>query len=87
MKKSNLSIGDTLAIERTKLACERTFLAYFRTTMVLVSTGLSILSIDIFKDMRLWGGILTALSPLVLLFGVYRIFNIRKDIKATYKNR
>ena len=43
---------DWLAIERTKLANERTFLAYFRTFLVILGTGVTILKLEFFSDLK-----------------------------------
>ena len=76
---------DWLAIERTKLANERTFLSYFRTAFVLFGTGLSILKIDYFSQVRSVGILLLAVSLIVLLFGIIRLFQVRKGIQKHYK--
>lgn len=41
---NQLSLGDELALERTRLANERTNLAYLRTGMALVIAGLSLIN-------------------------------------------
>lgn len=43
---------DWLAIERTKLANERTFLAYFRTFIVFLGTGITLIKLQFFSEMK-----------------------------------
>ena len=80
-----LIIRDWLAIERTKLANERTFLSYFRTAFVLFGTGLSILKIDYFSEVRYVGVVLLIVSLMVLLFGILRLVQVRKGIYKYYR--
>jgi putative membrane protein len=76
---------DWLAIERTKLANERTFLAYFRTFIVLLGTGVTILKLEIFTELKSFGIILVIVSPVILLIGVIRLIYVRKLIRKHYK--
>ena len=76
---------DWLAIERTKLANERTFLSYFRTFVVFFGTGLTILKLEMFQDLKSFGMGLTLLSPIILSIGFYRLFRVRKKIRNHYK--
>ncbi len=78
---STLPRGDLLAIERTLLANERTFLAYFRTAVVFLTSGLAILSMKIFSEIRYLSVLLLVLSPLVLGFGLWRLLRVRKSIR------
>ena len=74
-----------LAIERTKLANERTFLAYFRTFLVILGTGIAILKLDLFSELKTFGITLVAISPVILLIGIVRLFRVKKTIKQHYK--
>lgn len=85
MKASEkLSKSDWLAIERTRLANERTFLAYFRTSLVFLGSGLSVLTIDFFVQIKYLGVILTALSPAILFVGIARLIQTRRKIQQFY---
>lgn len=75
---------DWLAIERTKLANERTFLAYFRTFLVILGTGVTILKLEFFSDLKSYGIILIVVSAFVLSIGVYRLFRVRRTIRKHY---
>ncbi|WP_228851304.1 DUF202 domain-containing protein [Aegicerativicinus sediminis] len=75
---------DWLAIERTKLANERTFLAYFRTFFVFLGTGLTILKIELFYELKSFGLLLLISSPILLLIGIYRLFKVKKLIQQYY---
>src|SRR5690606_21577556 len=50
--KGLLPRGDRLAIERTLLANERTFLAYFRTSVVFLTSGVAVLHLEFFAEIR-----------------------------------
>jgi putative membrane protein len=76
---------DWLAIERTKLANERTFLAYFRTFIVLLGTGMTIIKLELFQELKSFGLVLTIVSPIVLFIGVYRLFRVKRSIRKHYK--
>ncbi len=75
---------DWLAIERTKLANERTFLAYFRTFLVILGTGVTIIKLEFFSDLKSYGIILIVISAFVLSIGVYRLFRVRRTIRKHY---
>ena len=75
---------DWLAIERTKLANERTFLAYFRTFLVILGTGVTILKLEFFSDLKSYGIILIVVSAFVLSIGVYRLFRVKRKIRKHY---
>jgi len=86
MSKDKLTLGDTLAIERTHLANERTFLAFFRSSVFFLGTGLSIIHIAFFDEITNLGWGFVILSPFMFLFGLYRMFSVRKFIKKTLQN-
>jgi len=79
-----LTTRDWLALERTKLANERTFLAYFRTFLVILGTGVTILKLEFFSDLKSYGIILIAASAVILFIGIYRLFRVKKTIKKHY---
>ncbi|MDX1271061.1 DUF202 domain-containing protein [Bizionia paragorgiae] len=89
MKDTNdappLTTRDWLAIERTKLANERTFLAYFRTFMVFLGSGITILKLDWFSDIKGFGIVLISCSPILLIIGIVRLFHVKKIIRKHYK--
>lgn len=84
-EQNKLITRDWLAIERTKLANERTFLAYFRTFIVILGTGITLLKIEFFSDLKLFGWILMFISPIILCIGVFRLFRVKKTIRKHYK--
>lgn len=83
-EKKPLITRDWLAIERTKLANERTFLAYFRTFLVILGTGVTILKLEFFSDLKSYGIILIIVSAIILLIGVYRLLRVKKTIRKHY---
>ncbi len=82
MNNDNLSKSDYLAVERTNMANERTLLAYLRTFIILISSGVAIIKIEFLNQISLLGIILMAFSPLVLMFGIFRYYNLKKKIKT-----
>lgn len=83
-KKFTLVTRDWLAIERTKLANERTFLAYFRTFLVILGTGVTILKLEFFSDLKSYGIILIVVSAVILFIGIIRLVYVRKLIRKHY---
>lgn len=82
MENDPLITRDWLAIERTKLANERTFLAYFRTSMVFLGTGVGILKIEFFENIKPYGLAFLLIAPLIFFIGLARLFVVRKKIRA-----
>nr|WP_321234111.1 DUF202 domain-containing protein [uncultured Psychroserpens sp.] len=82
--KNPLITRDWLAIERTKLANERTFLAYFRTFLVILGTGVTILKLEFFSDLKSYGIILIIVSMILLIIGIYRLIRVKKTIRKHY---
>lgn len=83
MKEDKLNLSDRLAIERTHMANERTFLAFFRSAVFFLGTGISIIHINFFDDIPYLGWGFIVLSPLMFLFGLFRLIKVRKFIKST----
>ncbi|OZV69856.1 YidH family protein [Winogradskyella aurantia] len=84
-KNEHLIMRDWLAIERTKLANERTFLAYFRTFLVILGTGITIIKLDLFRELKSFGIILIVSSIFILCIGVFRLFRVKRTIRKHYK--
>lgn len=84
-QQKHLITRDWLAIERTKLANERTFLAYFRTFVVIFGTGLTVLKIELFSDLKGFGVALLVISPIILIIGIIRLFSVKRTIRKHYK--
>ena len=72
-------------ITRNWLAIERTFLAYFKTFIVFLGTGIAILELEFFSEMKLFGFILLILSPVILIIGLIRLILVKRTIKKHYK--
>ncbi len=83
--KSPLITRDWLAIERTKLANERTFLAYFRTFVVFLGTGITLLKLEFFSEMKSFGFVLLIISPIILVIGLLRLISVKRTIRKHYK--
>ncbi|WP_456442759.1 DUF202 domain-containing protein [Psychroserpens sp.] len=84
-EQNTLITRDWLAIERTKLANERTFLAYFRTFIVFLGTGLTVLKIEFFSELKTFGIALLIMSPIILIVGVIRLIRVKQTIRKHYK--
>lgn len=81
---SSLITRDWLAIERTKLANERTFLAYFRTFVVFLGTGITLLKLEFFSEIKLFGIMLLIISPIILVIGLLRLISVKRTIRKHY---
>ncbi len=81
---NSLVTRDWLAVERTKLANERTFLAYFRTFLVFLGTGVTIIKLEFFSDIKSYGIVFVIVAAILLFIGVYRLISIRKRIRRYY---
>ena len=89
MINTNLSLNEKLTVEMTHLSNERSLLAYFRTVVVFLSSGIAILKIELFKDLIFVAYILLGLSPILLIIGIVRFFQVKKTIstmRTAYKN-
>lgn len=83
-KNPNLILRDLLAIDRTRLSNERTFLSYFRSFIVIVSSGIAIMKIDMLTEIQSLGYAFLVIGPLMLLVGVGRFLYVRRHIKKLY---
>lgn len=84
-EESKLILRDWLALERTKLANERTFLAYFRSSIAFFVTGISLLKISYFADLKSLSIVFLVSSPIILGIGIYRLLSVKKWIEKHYK--
>ncbi|MGB5981797.1 MAG: DUF202 domain-containing protein [Nonlabens sp.] len=75
------SLTDELALERTKLANERTFLAYFRSSVVFLSSGLAILKLSMFEEIKWLGVSLVILGPILIIIGIVRLVYVKRKLK------
>ncbi len=73
-------------VEMTYLSNERSFLAYLRTFIVFVSSGVAILNIEKFKQYVFLGYVVIVLGIGILLFGLYRVVRVNKNIAAITKS-
>ncbi len=81
MEKLSENLNNSLAIERTKLANERTLLAYFRTFIILVSSGLAILKLEILHQLDFLGIALIILAPIIMAIALYRYSLVLRRIR------
>lgn len=86
MEENSLTLRDHLAIERTKLANERTFLAYFRTAIGMLASGVAIIGLEFFHEIKYVGYGLIIIAPLMFLVGLMRTLYVKKKIRSYYNN-
>ena len=79
--KDNMILRDFLAVDRTDLANERTLLAYMRTFIGLLVSGVGLIKFIDDNTLIVIGYILSSVSPIILLLGIYRFLRVRKKIK------
>lgn len=76
-----LTLGDYLAVERTRLANERTLLAYLRTTLALAAGSVTLLHFFDTAAARVSGWALLPVGLVLLTFGVVRYARVRRHIE------
>lgn len=78
---------DRLARDRTFLANERTFLSYIRTSIMLFATGLTLVKLFPVSFLHLvLAGIIVSFAFSILILGVFRFRNMKKDIQSIATN-
>ena len=82
MENPSLTLNEALTVEMTNLANERSLLAYLRTFVAFLSSGIAVLKIELFKDLIVVAYILLSLSPLLLIIGIIRFFQVKKTIST-----
>lgn len=76
------SIQSAMAIERTKMANTRTMLAYIRSSIGLFVAGAGLLKfVSEIKWVYAVGILFIIATPVVLGFGIWEYFNMRKKIE------
>jgi putative membrane protein len=81
--RTDLDPRDELAVGRTHLSNERTLLAYSRTGLALVATGAGLVEFIAAAVAQLLGWAFIGLGVMTMLFGVWRFFRVREDIRRT----
>ena len=80
--RDEMILRDYLALDRTVLANERTLLAYLRTFIGTFSAGIAIVKLFDSPFMKIIGFIFMVVSPLFIVFGLIRYFQISKKLKT-----
>lgn len=83
-QKAELILRDKLALDRTVLANERTLLSYFRSFVVVLSSGIAILKVELFEEIEYLGILLVTIAPILLVIGLARFIYVKKRIKSLY---
>jgi len=66
------------------MANERTFLAYLRTFIVVLSSGVAIIRVEVLQEMYDLGIFLLVVAPVILLIGIARFLYVRRHIKKYF---
>lgn len=79
-------LRDYLARDRTLLANERTLLSFVRTSIATVGSAIVCIKVIDEPTIIIFGIILLIISPLILFYGLFRYFAVRKRIVAIPDN-
>jgi len=78
-------LRDYLALDRTKLANERTLLSYIRVFISFLLTGVGFMELANTPFLIYFGIVLSAVSPLFLIIGIYRFIKLKKAMQKLDK--
>ncbi|MCG8585493.1 MAG: DUF202 domain-containing protein, partial [Pirellulales bacterium] len=78
----DLTLRDRLAVDRTILANERTMLGYVRTSMAFLALGASFLHFLEGVYPQVVGSVFMVLSFPILVVGVARYLQVRRELNA-----
>lgn len=82
-----LIIRDYLARQRTTLANQRTLLSFVRTSLYFLVSGIALFEVEKLEHVKELGYVALGLSLVILIYGFYSFFNIRKKLrKGNYLN-
>ncbi|WP_404332476.1 DUF202 domain-containing protein [Mesobacillus maritimus] len=85
-QQNSLTTSDLLPLERTKLANERTILAYLRTALTNFAAAASLIQFFFeSKAFRITGYILIPIGFIILGFGLYSLYQAKKQMKEIIK--
>jgi len=82
--REEIILRDHLAIERTRLSNERTLLSYIRTSLYLMLGGIAFLGMQGLEEIKVMGYFSLSLSIIILVIGISRFFQLKKQIKKMY---
>ena len=81
MIKSDKTLRDTLAIDRTRLANQRTFLAFLRTSVYFSAMALTVIGVDKFEQLQDLSIPLFVVSGILLFIGVFSYLREKRKIR------
>lgn len=85
--KKATSVGDLLAMERTRLANDRTILAYIRTALAFFATAAALIEFfDQNKKLEITAYITIFFGVVILIVGFYSYYRSKKLIKNVMRN-
>lgn len=82
--KERIILRDYLAMQRTTLANERTLFAYIRTCLYLILSGIGLLGLEEFAELRWVGYLSLVLSAFILVYGVIRYYMLKRKLHGFY---
>lgn len=83
----DLELADRMAIERTKLSNERTLLSYLRTSLALLGAGVTIIRLDVLREVYELGMACLIVSPFIMAFAIYRFLYNRRRFNSFFKRK
>ena len=81
----DMILRDYLALDRTKLANERTLLSYIRAFIYFIVSGVGFIELTNNILYTYIGIILAAISPVLLIVGIYRFIKLKKTLRKLDK--
>ena len=82
--KEKIILRDFLSLERTKLANERTLMSYIRSAFYLFLSGIALIQLEDFKNIKFVGYISFVLAFIALIIGIYRFRKLNKQLMVFY---
>ncbi|MEO0899301.1 MAG: DUF202 domain-containing protein [Bacteroidota bacterium] len=80
----NMTNGEKLALDRTRLANERTLLAFIRTGLYFLVMGLTVIKLEFFAPMSWYSMPLFALSLVFWGLGLISYMRTNRKIKGYF---
>lgn len=87
MEKDLLTLRDTLAIDRTRLANQRTLLAFLRTGLYMVIAALAVFQIKEEIDMPEAVWVLVGVGITIIIIGIINYLLMRRKILRGLKQK
>lgn len=83
--KEKIILRDYLALERTTMSNERTLFSYIRTSLYLIVGAVALVKVEDLENLRWVGYISFALSAYIIIYGLFKYFNMRAKLRTYYQ--